>query len=89
MSWRPDCVKNGLAWDNPQDAERLLASLRATYEPFLEVLANYLLLPLPGWLPEGTLRDDWQQGFEGTAAAWLLDTEDESPQLAGVAHDDS
>ena len=79
----------GLAWDNPQDAERLLASLRATYEPFLEVLSNYLSQPLPGWLPDRGLRDDWQQGVEGTAAAWLLETEPESPQLAGVADDDS
>jgi hypothetical protein len=28
-----------LAWNNPDDAERQLASLRATYEPFREVLA--------------------------------------------------
>jgi hypothetical protein len=42
----------GLAWSDPNGAERQLASLRATYEPFLEVLARYLLLPLPRWLPD-------------------------------------
>jgi hypothetical protein len=71
----------GLAWNNPHDAERRLASLRATYEPFLEVLSNYLLLPLPGWLPDRTLRDDWQQGFEGTAATWLLETDAKASNL--------
>jgi hypothetical protein len=79
----------GLAWNNPHDAERRLASLRATYEPFLEVLSNYLLLPLPGWLPDRTLRDDWQQGFEGTAATWLLETGRESLQLTKATDNDS
>jgi hypothetical protein len=79
----------GLAWNNPHDAERRLASLRATYEPFLEVLSNYLLLPLPGWLPDRTLRDDWQQGFKGTAATWLLETGRESLQLTKATDNDS
>ena len=79
----------GLAWNNPHDAERRLASLRAIYEPFLEVLSNYLLLPLPGWLPDRTLRDDWQQGFEGTAATWLLETGRESLQLTKATDNDS
>jgi hypothetical protein len=79
----------GLAWNNPHDAERRLASLRATYEPFLEVLSNYLLLPLPGWLPDRTLRDDWQQGFKGTAATWLLETGRESLQLTKATENDS
>jgi hypothetical protein len=47
----------GLAWSDPDDAERQLASLRATYEPFLEVLARYLLLQLPGWLPDEGQRE--------------------------------
>jgi hypothetical protein len=55
----------GLAWYDPADAERQLASLRATYEPFLEVLARYLLLPLPGWLPGERRRDNC--GTESTA----------------------
>ena len=79
----------GLAWNNPHDAERRLASLRATYEPLLEVLSNYLLLPLPGWLPDRTLRDDWQQGFEGAAATWLLETGRESLQLTKATDNDS
>ena len=52
----------GLAWNDPEDAERQLASLRGTYEPFLEVLAQYLLLPLPGWLPDEGQLDNGQHG---------------------------
>lgn len=80
----------GLAWSNPEeDAQRRLASFRAVYEPYLEVLSNYLLLPLPGWLPYQSLRDDWQQGIESTAAAGLFERGLESPQLAGGADDNS
>jgi hypothetical protein len=56
----------GLAWSDPDNAERQLASLRATYEPFLEVLARYLLLPLPGWLPDEGRPDNCSK--ESTAA---------------------
>ena len=42
----------GLVWSNPEEAERRLASFRAIYEPLLQVLSNYLLRPLPGWLPD-------------------------------------
>jgi hypothetical protein len=55
----------GLAWNHPDDAERQLASLRVTYEPFLEVLARYLLLPLPGWLPDEGAAGQLQQGKPG------------------------
>jgi hypothetical protein len=71
----------GLAWSNPEDAERRLASFRASYEPLLEVLSTYLLLPLPSWLPDGGLRDNWQREIEGTLAASLI----ESPELATTA----
>jgi hypothetical protein len=79
----------GFAGNNAHDAERRLASLRATYEPLLEVLSDYLLLPLPGWLPDRTSRDDWQQGFEGTAATWLIETGRESLQLTKATDNDS
>jgi len=40
--------------------EQKLAELRATYEPFVSTLAEYMLLALPPWVaPEGSL-DDWQ-----------------------------
>jgi hypothetical protein len=36
-----------------------LAELRAMYEPYVGALSNYLLMPLPPWLPEEH-PDDWQ-----------------------------
>jgi hypothetical protein len=71
-----------------EDTERRLASFRAVYKPYLEVLSNYLLLPLPGWLPDQSLRDDWQQGIESTAAVGPFERGLESPPLAGGADDD-
>ena len=71
----------GLVWSNQEEAERRLASFRAIYEPLLQVLSNYLLLPLPGWLPDRGLQDNWQRDVEGMLAAWLI----ESPELASAA----
>ena len=50
----------GLAWSDPDSAEGQLAILRATYEPFLDVLSQYLLLPLPSWLPCEELSESQQ-----------------------------
>jgi voltage-gated potassium channel Kch len=40
--------------------ERRLASIRGMYEPFLDSLSKYLLMPLPGWLSQDDAVDDWQ-----------------------------
>lgn len=42
------------------EADAYLAELRQGYEPYVQALAAYLLLPLPGWLPEPGAVDDWQ-----------------------------
>jgi hypothetical protein len=48
-----------------EDAEEVLADLRAGYEPYLGALAATLRMPLPGWLPDANLLDDWQSsGWE-------------------------
>lgn len=47
--------------------------MRATYEPLLEGLAAYLLLPLPGWMAEDADRDHWERGPRGTLARRLVD----------------
>jgi len=41
------------------DAETELKDLRRLYEPYVAALSDYLLMPLPSWLPSGR-RDDWQ-----------------------------
>ncbi len=37
-----------------------LATLRGLYEPYVVGLAEYLLMPLPGWVPRPGALDDWQ-----------------------------
>lgn len=44
---------------DPEAAERL-NELRATYEPFAVGIAHHLALNLPGWLPEGEVRENWR-----------------------------
>jgi ABC-type multidrug transport system fused ATPase/permease subunit len=43
----------------PGDDETL-AELRAMYEPYVQVLSEHLLMPLPGWLPQPRAIDNWQ-----------------------------
>jgi hypothetical protein len=45
--------------DEPGDTSTL-AELREMYEPYMEVLSDYLLMPLPGWLPKKKATDNWQ-----------------------------
>ena len=42
------------------DADEKLAELRAMYEPFVNALAAYLLMPLPGWMPAADATEDWK-----------------------------
>jgi hypothetical protein len=42
------------------DDEKNLEDLRALYEPYTQVLSDYLLMPLPGWLPKARVSDNWQ-----------------------------
>jgi hypothetical protein len=46
--------------DDPEIDHRL-ARLRQMYEPYLSALAHFLLMPLPGWLPMESARDNWQK----------------------------
>ena len=53
----------------PED-EKTLNELRALYEPYTRVLSEYLLMPLPGWLPKQRVSDNWQtSAWEGRAPA--------------------
>lgn len=49
-------------------AERKLDELRALYEPYMEGLAEYLLMALPPWVPEPDRLDDWQTTADGVTA---------------------
>jgi Ion channel len=61
----------GLALEGPAVEARLTA-LRITYEPLIEALSRFLLLPVPDWLPAAT-PDNWQMGAYGGLAVELVD----------------
>jgi len=60
-----------LPWTTAE-AEDLLTALRATYEPLLAGLADYLLLPLQGFSAADETRDHWSRGHRGTLARRLI-----------------
>ena len=66
----------GLVWTDPGAAEDRLAEFRATYEPFLQALAKYLIIELPSLAPprghEGVL-DNWQRSVRGRSAKSLVE----------------
>ena len=62
----------GLEWMSVGDTEETLADLRATYEPLLDGLSRYLLLPLPGWMSDDRATDNWGSGHRGLIAARLV-----------------
>lgn len=49
-------------------AEHKLAELRRFYEPYVNAIAEYLVLPIPGWFPVENAKDNWQtSAWEKTA----------------------
>jgi hypothetical protein len=65
--------ETGIALRNEPGDEKILAELREMYEPYIEVLSQYLLMPLPGWLPKPKAIDNWQ------TSAWEVRTAREEP----------
>jgi ion channel len=49
-----------------------LDELRKLYEPYLEHLAAFLLMPLPPWIPASEALDDWQTAADGITAPSVL-----------------
>jgi len=74
----------GLALEGPA-VEARLAALRITYEPLLEAVSRFLLLPIPDWLPSAT-PDNWQMDAYDGLAEELVDGP-ESPAFPLVAMD--
>jgi Ion channel len=58
----------GLELKDGEVEDRRLAELRGMYEPFVNALSRYLLLPLPPVLSEGEPVDNWQ------TSAWMRRT---------------
>ena len=80
--------QSGLAWSGGPRAEETLAALRATYEPLLDGLCRYLLLPLPGWTAGDDDADHWERGPRGLIASRLIEqlsSRGGAPKTAEVA----
>jgi len=63
----------GLTWNGGDAAHETLVALRATYEPLIQNLAYYLLIPLPPWISSTDEPDHWERGARGVIAKRLVD----------------
>ena len=60
----------GLQLEHEQEAEVRLAEIRRMYEPFVNALANHLLVNLPPWISSERTVDDWQTSAWDHFAQW-------------------
>lgn len=67
----------GLQLIDAESAERRLAEIRRMYEPFVNALAEHLLLNLPPWTEAEKTVDDWQTSAWDHFAEWSPDKLDE------------
>jgi hypothetical protein len=51
----------GIGLREGREADDRLAEIRKMYEPYVNALAEYLLMPLPEWIPPPGARDNWQK----------------------------
>jgi hypothetical protein len=57
---RSDLAKTGVRLYEGEAADHKLAKLRSMYEPYVYALSEFLLLPLPPWMPSEDARDAWR-----------------------------
>ena len=67
----------GLVFHVEEDAERRLYEIRRSYEPFVNALADHLLVNLPPWIPATKTVDDWQTSAWDHFAEWSPEKLDE------------
>jgi len=65
---RTQLSAQGIVLSNESGDAQTLQDLRALYEPYTAVLSRYLLMNLPGWLPQAKASDNWQ------TSAWEVST---------------
>src|SRR2546421_8469456 len=87
----------GLVFRRGEDAEKRLYELRLIYEPFVNALANHLLVNLPPWIAATKSVDDWQTSAWDHFAQWsparldeithiIVDHKKKIPRLQGDKH---
>ena len=67
---RDTLAEVGLQVRNEEDAEKRLYELRLIYEPFVNALAEHLLVNLPPWIAVTKTVDDWQTSAWDHFAQW-------------------
>lgn len=60
---------SGVELREGDDADRKLAELRSLYEPFVNALAEFLLIPIPPWVVSADALDNWQTSAWGMISA--------------------
>jgi hypothetical protein len=52
--------ESGMALAEGEEADRLFSDMRKKYEPYVEALCDYLVLPRPVWVTAEHIPDNWQ-----------------------------
>jgi hypothetical protein len=58
---RAALIAAGRALPAEKSVDEKLTRIRQTYEPFVNALGEFLLMPLPRWLPPERLKDNWER----------------------------
>ncbi len=74
---RDSLAEVGLTLQHGEDAEKRLYNIRRMYEPFVNALAEHLLLNLPPWILATRTVDDWQTSAWDHFAEWSPEKLDE------------
>ncbi len=80
---REQLVAAGVTVCSDQASLDRLAELRGMYESHVKALSDYLCMPLPPWIAESSLRDNWR-----TVARLRSETEATPAVPSGLTHDD-
>jgi ion channel len=65
---RSSLSAQGVILSSEEGDAQTLNDLRALYEPYTQVLSQYLMMPLPGWMPKARASDNWQTSAWEVAA---------------------
>jgi len=77
---RDSLAEVGLHLSHEESAEKRLSDLRRMYEPFVNALADHLLVDLPPWISSERTVDDWQ------TSAWDHFADLSPEKLAEITH---
>lgn len=77
---RNSLAEVGLRFSNEESAEKRLYDIRRMYEPFVNALADHLLVSLPPWIAAERGVDDWQ------TSAWDHFAQLSPERLAEITH---